>query len=118
MIAVANVFVNAVFDPDHTFAPLEQPCQPGLDSALTFQLAFTLGNDDFQAHEICGESLVERLAHFLNVIRVHRTHPFDAKPLKGVFNGLVGMRHALQLVSGLMFCIVARCRDDVLRARC
>ena len=116
MVAIAHVFINAIFHTHNTLALFEQPGQPGLDAALALELAFTLGNDDFQTMEVGRQRFGQGLPHLVNMVGVHRAQPFDAQAGQGVFNRLVAVCQALQFVAGIELGVIAGRRNNVLCA--
>ena len=78
MIAGADAFIDAIAHPHHAFAAFDFFGIDRTDAALAFQLAFALGDDDFQTFVRGGECLTQGLHHVADVVVMHRAHPLDA----------------------------------------
>ena len=116
MVAVAHVFVYAVFHPLHPLTLGQQGRQPGLDAALALELAFAFSHDHFQTLEFDGKSLGQRGLHLFHFIGTHRTQPLHAQAFQRGFNRLVHVHHALPFVFGQALGGLTGRGDDVLRA--
>ena len=119
MVAVAHVLIDAVFHPLNPLPALQPGGSPGFDPALAFQLAFALGDDDFQAVEVAGQRLLQGAAHGVHLVGVRGAQPLQTHALERVLDRLVLVHQALVQVGMLQGVglgrIVGRV-EDVLRA--